>query len=172
MLITKNPNIRHFEITTDTSKKEFKSVSVFQRIACMSVKLNKTFMLCTFGSQHGKFLYDSAGSQWINHYSSKCVGSLGVKASNLSEVTEFMNKTYSLPSSNEPDISKRQTIMIPSQIHTLSQYLSIPRTTSNFCYFVTPEKPGGIYARKYWCPGCMECQEFNFLGCTTVSCGT
>ena len=46
-LLAKYPNIKHFEITTDTSKKEFKSVSVFQRVATIANLLQKTFMLCT-----------------------------------------------------------------------------------------------------------------------------
>ena len=61
-ILKKRPHVSHFEVTTDTSKKEFKAVSVFKRVADIAVATNKTFMISTFGPQHGKFLYDAAGS--------------------------------------------------------------------------------------------------------------
>ena len=60
-IIKELPRVSHFEITTDTSKKEFKAASVFKRVADLAASVKKTFLLSTFGPQHGKFLYDSAG---------------------------------------------------------------------------------------------------------------
>ena len=56
----------HFESTTDASKKEFKSVSAFQRIAQISKVINKSFLISSVGSQHVKFPYDGSGSTWID----------------------------------------------------------------------------------------------------------
>ena len=92
------PDICHFEITTDTSKKEFKAVSVFKRIADIAAKVKKSFMISTFGPQHGKFLYDSAGHVWERKYKQTCVALLGVDADNLRKVVDCMNTIHSAPS--------------------------------------------------------------------------
>ena len=61
-ILEKYPNTKHFDITTDTSKIEFKSVGVFKRVLDnIVIPLNKSVSLCNFGPQHGKFLYDGIG---------------------------------------------------------------------------------------------------------------
>ena len=52
----------HFEITTDASKKEFKSVSAVQRIAQISKEINKSFLISSVGPLLVKFLYNGSGS--------------------------------------------------------------------------------------------------------------
>ena len=67
-IITAYPRVIHFEVTTDTSKKEFKSVAVFKRILDNIVNpLKISVSLCNFGPQHGKFLYDGSGRTWAEH---------------------------------------------------------------------------------------------------------
>ena len=66
-LLAKYPNTKHFEVATDTSKNEFKSVSVFQRVAAIANSLQKTFLLCYFGPEYVKYLCDSAGCLWVNN---------------------------------------------------------------------------------------------------------
>ena len=56
-------------------------------------------MLCTFGPQHGKYLYDGAGSVWANAYATKCVAMLGADADNLKKVAISMNDLIGTPSS-------------------------------------------------------------------------
>ena len=97
-ILKERPRVCHFEITTDTSKKEFKSVSVFKRVANIAAKVQKTFMLSTFGSQHGKFLYDPAGFVWEKGYKKKFVAMLGVEADNLVKVAVCMNDIMGSPS--------------------------------------------------------------------------
>ena len=43
-ILKERPHVSHFEITTDTSKKEFKSVSVFKRVATLVAKIKKTIL--------------------------------------------------------------------------------------------------------------------------------
>ena len=170
-MLAKFPRTKHIEITTDTSKKEFKSVAVFKRVTDISVRLKKSFMVCTFGPQHGKFLYDGSGRVWEDHYAKNCVGKLGIGADDLKQVAVFMNDDFSTPATKSSDISQRITIVIPSVSHTLSEYKSIPRTTCNFCFYIRPSQPDGVHVRRYWCPGCQECDRFAFLKCTEKSCG-
>ena len=170
-LLKRHPNTEHFEITTDTSRKEFKSVSVFQRIAQISKEIKKSFMICTFGPDHGKFLYDSAGSDWVDWYNRSCVGTLTTDANDLKKVAVFMNKVHGKPSTKTVDLSFRVTLVVPPVIHILSEYESIPGTTCNFCFLIDPINPEGIYVRRYWCGHCSACKKLDFLGCTREECG-
>ena len=148
-MLAKFPRTKHIEITTDTSKKEFKSVSVFKRVTDISIKLKRSFMVCTFGPGHGKFLYDGSGRVWEDYYAKNCVGRLGVGADNLKKVAVFMNDHFSTPATKSSDISQRKTIVIPPESHTLSKYTSIPRTTCNFCFYISPGQPDGVHVRRY-----------------------
>ena len=128
-------------------------------------------MVCTFGPGHGKFLYDGSGRVWEDYYAKNCVGRLGVGADNLKKVAVFMNDHFSTPATKSSDISQRKTIVIPPESHTLSKYTSIPRTTCNFCFYISPGQPDGVHVRRYQCSGCQECDRFDFLQCTSKSCG-
>ena len=90
-LLARYPNTHHFEVTTDTSKKEFKMCLVFQRVATIANSLQKTFKLCTFGLEHRKYLYNSVGSLWVNKYSGKCVATLNGNAKDLETFARTMN---------------------------------------------------------------------------------
>ena len=143
-LLAKSPNNKHFELTTDTSENDFKSVSVFQRVAAIANSLQKTFLLCYFGPEYVKYLCDSAGCLWVNKYSGKCVTTLDGKATDLDIVARTMNTLNGKPSSSSSGIDSTVTIVIPSVMHTLPKWLSIPRTCNNYFYFITPEKT-------FWC---------------------
>ena len=164
-ILKERPSIRHFEVTTDTSKKEFKAISVFKRIAELASSSGKTFMLSTFGPQHGKFLYDAAGSVWESNYTKKCVALLDVKADDLKEVVVCMNNLIGTPSSESSDISRRVTILTPAVSHVLSQWKSVPRTTAHFAYYITPDRADGVYYRRYCCHQCDQCKQLKFLAC-------
>ena len=82
-----------------------------------------------------------------------------------------MNILYGKPSSSSSGISSRVTIVIPSVEHTLSKWISLPRTTNNYCYFITPDKPSGVYVRRFWCGECSHCESYEFLLCVNESCG-
>ena len=82
-----------------------------------------------------------------------------------------MNSEFSHPSSKNSDITERKTMVIMPELHTRSMFYSIPRRSNNYCYLVTCDKPGGVYVRRYWCPGCVACKQLNFLGCTSVDSG-
>ena len=151
--------MKHIELTTDTSKKEFKSVSVFKRISTISRELKISYMICTFGPQHGKFLYDSSGSDWVNFYNSDCVGTLGDEAFNLEKVAMFMNQEHGIPTTKGSEITSRITLVVPPVLNVLSQWLSIPKTTRNFSFFISPESSNGVHVRRYWCSGCTACPE-------------
>ena len=94
------------------------------------------------------------------------MGTLEYDASDLMKVAEFMNKTYGKPSTNQADLSYRVTLVVPPVLHSLSEWNSIPRTTSNFCYFINPVKAEGVFVRRYWCGRCHACKIFDFVGCT------
>ena len=113
---------------------------VFQRVATIANSLQKTFKLCTFGLEHRKYLYNSVGSLWVNKYSGKCVATLNGKATDLDTFARTMNTLHGKPSSSSSGIDSTVTIVIPSVMHTLSKWLSIPRTCNNYYYFITPEK--------------------------------
>ena len=130
-------------------------------MATIANLLQKTFVLCTFGPEHGKYLYDSAGSLWVNQYSRKCVKTLEGKATDLKVVAKTMNIYYGKPSSSSSGINSRVTIVIPPVKHTLSKWISLPRTTNNYCYFITPEKASGVYVRRFRCGECSDCKSYD-----------
>ena len=57
----KYSNLRHFEISTDTTSKEFKAISIFYRVCRISQRQNVSIVMSNFGPGHGKFLVDPAG---------------------------------------------------------------------------------------------------------------
>ena len=171
-LLATYPAIEHFEVTTDTSRKEFKSVPVFQRIAeTVVIPLQKSVSLCNFGPQHGKHLSDGMGRVFEDRYNGKCVAALGIEADDLLKVAEYMNRKFGKPSSSKSEISKRITIYTPGVVHELSKYVSIAGTTTNHQFYIIPAKPNGVYMRRYWCNGCPSCRQKDFLSCTNKSCG-
>ena len=94
-ILCKFPTTVHFEVTTATSKREFKSVAVFKRIFDHIVlPLKKTVSLCNFGPYHGKFLYDGSGRIWSDRYAPKCVGELGIDANDLEKVAPLANPYF------------------------------------------------------------------------------
>ena len=66
-------------------------------------------MLCTFGPQHGKFLYDGAGKVWVDHYNTRCVPALESGATNLKLLRDFMNREFNKPSCRDSKITERKT---------------------------------------------------------------
>ena len=82
-----------------------------------------------------------------------------------------MNEHHGKPVSHSSDISTRTTLVIPGQYHTLSQWISIDGTTSNFCFFVKPDQSNGVFVRRYWCSGCPACKIMMFLECKNTTCG-
>ena len=123
------------------------------------VPQQKTVSLCNFGPQHGKSLCDGSGRVWVERYSGKCVAELEVDADDLLKVTRYMNDKFGKPTSSKSDISRRITIHSPAVEHKLSHLLSIPRTTQNHQFFLTPSNPNGVYIRRYWCRGCPACKR-------------
>ena len=82
-----------------------------------------------------------------------------------------MNTKFMKPVSGGSAIAKRITLYTPGVFHENSKYKSIPGTTINHHFFLTPTQTDGIYVRRYWCNGCSECQLLNFLSCKNESCG-
>jgi hypothetical protein len=93
-LLSRYPQIKHIEITTDTAPKEYKAVSVFVRVGKLSVKFKISILMSTFGSGHGKFIHDPSGKIWLNEYNKNCVGNLGPKAANLENTADYMNQNF------------------------------------------------------------------------------
>ena len=140
-------------------------------MTAISRRLKISFMLCTFGPRHGKFLYDGAGNDWENFYSKSCILALESNANNLDSVARYMNEHFSRCVSTKSTIHRRRTLVIPPQLHSLSLWDSIPQTTKNFCYFVSPTNSDGVYVRRYWCSGCSACANLNFLQCSNTQYG-
>jgi len=148
LLQKRQPTIRHFEVTTDTSAKEFKAVSVFKRMGDISNKLQVSILMSTFGPQHGKFLIDPAGKDWTNEYDKDVVGDLpGIDSQDLYKVAEYMNKEFSLPVKKTAHLSERTTIVTESVKHTLSSWKSLDGTKRHYCYLFLPNKKGFVFQR-------------------------
>ena len=170
-LLKKYPSIKHFDLTTDTTSKEFKAVSVFFRIAKIVKKYKVSILMATFGPGHGKFLIDPSGKIWRCEYDRNCVGKIGVKAANMSEVANYFNTFFSKPKHSCSKISERITLETPSVLHTLSQWESLPETTRHFCYLFLPSQPNKVYQRRYPCGTCNHCTSRQFLQCLDEYCG-
>ena len=105
------PGTKHFEITTDTSKKEFNSVGLFKRVMDQIVlPLKKTVSLCNFGPEHGKSLCDGSGRSWVDRYTRKCVAELELDADDLLKVVNYMNAKFTTPASLSSKLSLWKTI--------------------------------------------------------------
>ena len=168
-----NPQVCHFEITTDTSKKEFKSVAVFKRVLdSIVLPLNVSVSLCNFGPQHGKFLYDGCGRVWAERYKGRCVAELGIYADDLLRVVDYMNTNFDNAVAKSSDIIKRITLYTTPVEHKLSQWKSIPGTTQNHQFLLMSEYPNSFHFRRYWCGDCMACKKLDFLSCKARNCGS
>ena len=72
-------------------------------------KLQKSILMSTFGSGHGKFIHYPAGKHWCDEYDSNCVGSIGIDAADLNKTTIYMNENFSTPSSKNSKICDRNS---------------------------------------------------------------
>ena len=64
------------QLITDTSKKEFKSVSSLHELKKIWKEAKIPILYTTFGPKLGKGKYDSSGKFWRNEYKSGCVKAL------------------------------------------------------------------------------------------------
>ena len=66
---------------------------------------------------------------------------------------------------------RRITIESPSVKHVVSKWYSVPQTTTNFTYYLTRDRPNGVYYRRYYCYSCEECKSLRFLLWENEHCG-
>ena len=128
-LLRRYPITMHFEITKDTSKKEFKSVSAFQRFGQISKEINKSFLLSSVGPLLVKFLYDGSGSIQIDWNNSDFLMNWTTDASDLKKVAAYMNTVHGKAYTKNSDLPSRVTLAVPPVLNIISEYKSIPRTT-------------------------------------------
>ena len=82
-----------------------------------------------------------------------------------------MNEKFGKPVSGDSTITKRTTLYTPGVNHKPSMHKSIPKTTSNHQFYITPKQPNGVFMRRYWCKGCPPCSRLEFLKCKNINCG-
>ena len=109
----------------------------------------------------------------IYRYKKHVVAKLNEGADNLVLVCKEMNENFGKPTTGDrANLRNRYTIETPSVLHTLSEFKSIERTRSNYCYYLQPNKKL-FYKRRYWCGfQCKNCKNLKFLKCTNITCGT
>ena len=125
------------------------------------------------GPGYGKFLYDPAGSHWENTYEGDCIKNLEEDAQDLINVADEMNKIFVYLKDKNSTISCRHTLVTPSVEHSVSKWESLDKTTTHFCYFLSPEYPDGVHQRLYRCfdSHCKASNSCKFLDCKNVYAG-
>ena len=169
--LLRKPNLKAAIIATDTSKKEFKSVSAFEKLKKIGKRKKVPILYTTFGPKHGKGKYDLSGKIWRNEYKKGCVYALEIAAMKVEKVAEYFNMHFTKPKSKLAKMDERKTYVTEPVIHTLSKFKSLPGTTKSFSFFLDPNKSGISYRRGF-CISCDSCKDLDFLKCSDKSKGT
>ena len=174
-IILRCPKLRLLYLVTDCSKKEFKGISVWERIWKILKKFHLKALISQFGPKHGIFKYDPAGKKFKDHYSRHAVSSLGADASKLEKVVDFMNIDFSKSKCRDKrknTFIERKTFLSPGAFHSRSEYKSLAGgvTMKSFAFYMDP-KFEGLFYRRYVCVSCKACRNMNFLKCKRSYCG-
>ena len=126
--INRIPKLAVIYLITDCSVKEFKAISVWQRLHKIAIKYDIRMLISQFGLRHGTFKYDHAGKSWMTFYKKQVVAALGANVFKFSMVVDYMNANFSKPKSirkSKSYLTERKTILTQPVPHYRSKFKAL-----------------------------------------------